>query len=64
MLAQKLIEAHHTNLTAPGPGAYPVLETISPTGKMFISKYKSSTATIVSPARSKRFTDKIESNIS
>ncbi len=49
------IEAHHTSQQAPGPGTYPLLETISPKGKLFISKYKSASTTVFSPATSKRF---------
>lgn len=48
-------EAHHTSQQAPGPGTYPLLETISPKGKLFISKYKSASTTVFSPATSKRF---------
>jgi len=39
----------------PGPGTYQSVETINAKGKYFVSKFKSSGATLVSPARSKRF---------
>jgi len=48
-------EAHHTSQQAPGPGTYPLLETISPKGKLFVSKYKSASTTVFAPATSKRF---------
>jgi hypothetical protein len=41
----------------PGPGTYPVLETISPKGKYYLSKFKGSGATLISPAHSRRFTE-------
>ena len=41
----------------PGPGTYPTVQTISPTGKYYISKFKNSKATLISPSRSKRFTE-------
>lgn len=41
----------------PGPGTYQSVETITPKGKYFVSKFKSSGATLVSPARSKRFNE-------
>jgi len=50
-------EAHHTSQQAPGPGTYPLLETISPKGKLFVSKYKSASTTVFAPATSKRFDD-------
>jgi hypothetical protein len=39
----------------PGPGAYEKEETITKTGKLFMSKHKSSGATTINPATSKRF---------
>jgi len=49
------------NLTSPkfvpGPGAYPQLETLTSKGKYFVSKFKGSGATLIAPARSKRFTE-------
>lgn len=41
----------------PGPGTYPKLETISPNGKLFVSKYKSAPTTMFSPANSKSIFD-------
>jgi len=41
----------------PGPGAYPQLETLTPKGKYYVSKFKSSGATLIAPSRSKRFTE-------
>lgn len=52
------LESHNTSLKAPGPGQYPLLETISPKGKIFISKYKSAATTVFSPASSDRFAKK------
>jgi len=49
------LESHNTSHKAPGPGNYPVLETISPKGKIFISKYKSAATTVFSPASTDRF---------
>jgi len=47
------------NLTSPkfvpGPGSYPPTETLNVKGKYYVSKFKSSGATLISPARSKRF---------
>jgi len=56
------IESHNTSLKAPGPGQYPLLETISPKGKIFISKYKSAATTVFSPASSDRFAKKEDGN--
>jgi hypothetical protein len=39
----------------PGPGSYDKYETIRPVGKIFVSKYKSSGATTIDPANSRRF---------
>jgi len=48
----------NTSKTVPGPGTYAAVETMSPKGKQFVAKYKSSGATTFSPARSKRFEEK------
>ena len=42
----------------PGPGAYEKIETITKTGQIYLSKHKSSGATIINPAHSKRFPGK------
>ena len=42
----------------PGPGAYEKIETITKTGIVFLSKHKSSGATVINPAHSKRFPEK------
>jgi hypothetical protein len=39
----------------PGPGQYEKIETIHKIGKIYISKYRSSGATTINPAHSKRF---------
>lgn len=48
-------EQTHTSVFTPGPGTYESVQTIQPKGKYFVSKFKSSGATLVSPARSRRF---------
>jgi hypothetical protein len=47
----------------PGPGAYEKIETITKNGKLFVSKHKSSGATVINPATSKRFPGKPGFNI-
>jgi hypothetical protein len=44
-----------TFLDSPGPGTYQQCETIKKDGKYYISKYKSSGATLINPSKSKRF---------
>ena len=46
-----------TTLKYPGPGAYPVLNSISGKGPQFLSKWKSSLASIFHPPKSTRFKD-------
>lgn len=36
----------------PGPGQYDKYETVQPTGKIYLSKYKSSGAPMINPAHS------------
>lgn len=50
----KSIENQFTK-SVPGPGAYPTFETITPKGKVFVSKYNSASTTVFSPAIQKRF---------
>lgn len=51
-----------TARTVPGPGAYPLLSTLTPKGKYFVSKFKDSGAPIIPPARSARFPANKQSN--
>jgi len=44
-----------TSLKYPGPGAYPMLNSISRKGPQFLSKWKSSLASIFHPPKSTRF---------
>ena len=48
-----LLDVLTTNRFVPGPGAYNPADTLSKTGKYFISKYHDSKATTIAP-RSKR----------
>lgn len=52
-----------TRRHVPGPGTYPVYDTITPNGKLFNSKYKNSGAPTISPAKSARFPDLRESKV-
>jgi len=49
-------------ILVPGPGAYDSLNTMSPKGKMFVAKYKSSGACTISPSKAKRFDLEKEAN--
>jgi len=51
------IEALVSPKFVPGPGAYPIPESINSRGNYHLSKFTNSGATLISPARSKRFTD-------
>jgi hypothetical protein len=48
-------EEFTTALKNPGPGAYKAYETMTPKGKLFLSKFHSSGATTINPPHSKRF---------
>jgi len=41
--------------TIPGPGTYPIIQSISPKGNQFLSKYNSSKASVFHPPNSVRF---------
>ena len=46
-----------TTLKYPGPGSYPTLDSISEKGPQFLSKWKSSLASVFHPPHSARFSD-------
>lgn len=50
-----LIDATYSSKTVPGPGAYRTIDDINTKGKYWLSKFKNSGASIISPARSERF---------
>jgi len=49
------IEPLVSSKSVPGPGTYPVIEATNIKGKYYLSKFKGSGATLISPSRSKRF---------
>jgi hypothetical protein len=48
---------HSPSAKFPGPGKYGTIDSISPSGKQFLSNWRSSLASVFHPVHSKRFSD-------